>query len=148
MTLINFPFRSCSYLNFNLWKVLKFQIILFSVYDSRSIMHYGGSRTDCLKFSNIPYMTLNSNGRTVPENKELSIQDIQTLRRFYAPPANVRCFYGINVRSRCFAPRSGHISAQLLWKYISIGLCVRDVSNFNSIHFNLRVFVHSYCVRL
>ena len=64
-------------------------------------MHYGGGKTDCLKFHNTPYMTLNSNGQTIPENKELSTQDIQTLKRFYAPPANVKCYDGIHLQSRC-----------------------------------------------
>ena len=56
------------------------------VYDDKSIMHYGGSRKECRKFSE-PYMTLKPSGREIPENKELSIIDIKTLRNFYAPPS-------------------------------------------------------------
>ena len=32
-------------------------------------------------------MTLKPSGREIPENKELSIIDIKTLRNFYAPPS-------------------------------------------------------------
>ena len=46
-------------------------------------------------------MTLTSNGETIPENKELSNQDIQILKRLYAPPANVKCYHGIHVQSKC-----------------------------------------------
>ena len=50
-------------------------------------MHYGGSKKDCLKFKNQPYMTLQPSNREIPENKELSALDIQTLKEFYAPPS-------------------------------------------------------------
>ena len=53
-------------------------------------MHYGGSMKDCIKdrINNTPYMTLKS-GQEIPENKELSAFDIQTLKEFYAPPSEL-----------------------------------------------------------
>ena len=50
-------------------------------------MHYGGSKKDCMKFKNEPYMTLQQYNLTIPENKQLSVLDIQTLKEFYAPPS-------------------------------------------------------------
>ena len=50
-------------------------------------MHYGGSKEVCMKFKNEPYMTLQPSNRTIPDNKELSILDIKTLKEFYAPPS-------------------------------------------------------------
>ena len=52
-------------------------------------MHYGGSKHDCTKdlVNNTPYMTLKPSGREIPENKELSPLDIQTLKEFYASPS-------------------------------------------------------------
>ena len=49
-------------------------------------MHYGGSKKVCMKFKNEPYMTRRPSNRTIPDNKELSILDIQTLKEFYATP--------------------------------------------------------------
>ena len=67
-----------------------FQASLFNLncseYDHQSIMHYGGSRKVCKKF-NDPYMTLKPSRQEIPVNKELSVLDIQALKKFYAPPS-------------------------------------------------------------
>ena len=49
-------------------------------------MHYGGHKTDCLKFQNQSYMTLKPNEQEIPENKELSFLDIRTLKQIFAAP--------------------------------------------------------------
>ena len=52
-------------------------------------MHYGGSREEC-RNSKDPYMTLKPSGRTIPDNKELSVLDIKALKKYYAPPSYLR----------------------------------------------------------
>ena len=53
-------------------------------------MHYGGSKIECMKdrVNYTPYMTLKS-GREIPDNKELSVLDIEALKKYYAPPSKL-----------------------------------------------------------
>ena len=59
-----------------------------SEFDEKSIMLYGGSRKDCMKYPSPPqpYMTLKS-GQEIPENKKLSVLDIKALKKLYEPPS-------------------------------------------------------------
>ena len=56
-------------------------------------MHYGGKKIDCVRYVNVSYMTLKPESFSqlknleIPENKKLSALDIQTLKKFYAPPS-------------------------------------------------------------
>ena len=52
-------------------------------------MHYGGSKEECLKFRDTPYMTLKPYGLEIPKNKQLSPLDIETLKKIYAPPNKI-----------------------------------------------------------
>ena len=63
----------------------------YSEYDHESVMHYGGSKKECMKDlrRNEPYMTLRSTGQSIPENKSLSRLDHLALKKYYEAPSKL-----------------------------------------------------------